>query len=309
MEKVVYFGVCAESEKLKCKKANPLENIRKHMVLVARRSPATPLIKIFRLQFALLVCAVHMFFITGLFSFASATSIESIDTEQLVDRAELIFEGEAIASQTRQLKPGLIVTEITFDVQEVLAGEYVKPNLKLRFVGGSVSDNSMQIADMIYPRVGEQGVYFVESTTTLLVNPLVGWAQGHYVYERDAQSVQRLCTAKRDPITAIDFGSIPTDLKKPGTADAFRDAVRAFKEGQDSSVLSAGGVQISEGYARGVNLASSVSEAQNALTRAQFKAQLSLFIEERQSQRNENKKKQGSKIKTNIETATTGDQG
>ena len=191
----------------------------------------------------------------------NAHSIESLDSQQLVDRSELIFEGTVLSVEARRHSSQLIVTEVHFAIQDVLSGDYDDKQLVLTFVGGAIAGNRMNIGHMIYPRVGEKGVYFVESTVKPLVNPLVGWEQGHFVYELDSQATERVCTAQRNPIVSIDYGSIPL------AASHNRSIPMPHRE---------------NGYARGIQLAETAQEATNAVTREQFRAQLKKFIKERQ---------------------------
>ena len=114
-------------------------------------------------------------------SLASATTIQKLTFEQLSSGAELIFEGRVLASQTSwNGSKTEIATEVTFEVVEVLSGDLQTGQLVLRFLGGTVDGHTMRVQATRYPEVGEQGVYFVESITRKMVNPLLGWTQGHF---------------------------------------------------------------------------------------------------------------------------------
>jgi len=114
-------------------------------------------------------------------SLVSATTIQKLTFEQLSSGAELIFEGQVLASQTSWNNSKTeIATEITFEVIEVLSGDFEAGQLILRFLGGTVDGHTMRVQATRYPEVGEQGVYFVESINRKMVNPLLGWTQGHF---------------------------------------------------------------------------------------------------------------------------------
>lgn len=198
-------------------------------------------------------------------SLAGATSIESLNGDELLDRAELVFEGEVLRVETKRLSPKLIVTQVEFEVLEVINGSYDAPQLTLKFVGGKVADMTMNVAEMIYPRLGEQGVYFVESVNKTLVNPLVGWSQGHFTYQRDQNAIKRVCTAHRNPIMSMDFEALAVDERAVDHASHAEHSVN-IKGAQESG--------FSHGFSRGVRLARSARDIDDALTSQQFKEQI-----------------------------------
>ncbi len=190
-----------------------------------------------------------------------ATSIEQLASDELIERSELVFEGTVLDVKTHRHSKNMIITEVRFDVQDVVSGHHEEQELVLRFAGGKVANTTMQIAEMIYPRKGEQGVYFVESTQRQLVNPLVGWAQGHFVYARDAKAKQRVCTAMRMPISTMEF--VPRSQRSARAVERFQGG-RVNQAHRD----------FSHGYARGVRLATSLQALDSAMTREEFKAKL-----------------------------------
>lgn len=199
-------------------------------------------------------------------SLAGATSIESLNGDELLDRAELVFEGEVLRVESKRLSPKLIVTEVEFEVLEVINGSYDGAQLTLKFVGGKVADITMNVAEMIYPRVGEQGVYFVESVNKTLVNPLVGWSQGHFTYQRDQNAVKRVCTAHRNPIMSMDFEALAVDEQAVDHAGHGSAHSVNIKGAQESG--------LSHGFSRGVRLARSARDIDDALTSQRFKEQI-----------------------------------
>ena len=110
-----------------------------------------------------------------------ASSIKSISVSEVANNSALIFEGRVTASRVVQ-QPGsrAIHTLITFEVLDVLKGEYADPGIELSFLGGSMGEVTMHVTDLNRPKVGERGIYFVENPTRSQVNPFYGWDQGHY---------------------------------------------------------------------------------------------------------------------------------
>ncbi|HIE55977.1 MAG TPA: hypothetical protein EYP90_12510 [Chromatiaceae bacterium] len=118
---------------------------------------------------------------------ASASSIRHINLSELTSTAQLVFEGIVLEKRVLHEKGSRTIrTQVTFEVLEVLKGGFSGERLTLSFLGGRTSDLVLEVSDLRMPRVGERGIYFVESLERPLVNPLVGWHQGHYLIEEEA---------------------------------------------------------------------------------------------------------------------------
>lgn len=112
---------------------------------------------------------------------ASATSIQKLDFETLAGMSEYIFEGEVLSAEARwNASKSRIHTYVTFRIDDVVKGPQGRQQLELRFAGGTIDDQHLTYQGMVYPKAGERGIYFVETLSRNLVNPLVGWSQGHY---------------------------------------------------------------------------------------------------------------------------------
>ena len=127
-----------------------------------------------------------------------ASSIKQANLAEVTHDAQLIFEGRVIGARIEQA-PGTrtIHTWVRFEVLDVIKGSYDKPVIELSFLGGTRGDLTVKVSDMQIPAMGEHGIYFVEDTGRRLVNPLVGWAQGHFLVQYDR-------TLKRQMITTLD---------------------------------------------------------------------------------------------------------
>lgn len=149
-----------------------------------------------------------------------------MDIDTLVADAELIFEGEVLQQDTRQdQSSGLIFTWVTFQVRDVVKGNFGSDTLELKFTGGSVNGRVVAVSGLVIPEIGEQGIYFVESLGTDMVNPLLGWSQGHYLIFDD-NGERRVSTVDKRPVLDIQpVAGIPRAIRKPqvlieGDADA-----------------------------------------------------------------------------------------
>lgn len=164
------------------------------------------------------------FFISALcisvaLSAAKATSIRSMSLNETAIDAEFIFEGQVLESETRwNSNHSDIATFVTFSVKEVLKGQYEKETIVLRFAGGEVGEDKIVYQGIVYPPVGESGIYFVESLSQKLINPLVGWSQGHFKLRADANSTT-VMTNRDKPVMSV----APIGSSKKSTATIISD--------------------------------------------------------------------------------------
>jgi hypothetical protein len=151
--------------------------------------------------------------------FSSASSIRQLDIPELLQQSEIVFEGQVIKKETRwnDLQTD-IITDITFRVDDVVVGTYLKANLTLSFIGGTVGQTTISIAGSKMPSLNESGVYFVGSTTQQLVNPLTGWAQGHFITRRDGKGAIRIMTHDQTPVAGINWNQKKSKYISDGNA-------------------------------------------------------------------------------------------
>ena len=191
------------------------------------------------------------------FQASNATTILGMDIDQVALDAEFIFEGEVFFRETRQESgSGIISTYVTFAINDVLKGDYDADSIELKFMGGAFNGQVVQVSGLRIPEDGEQGIYFVESVSRDLINPLIGWSQGHFVIVDD-NGDRRISTADDKPVTQVQsVAAIPSAIKKP----------QGIIEG-DSDV------------AAGVSTDSNPIRIDRALSVPQFKAQILGIIE------------------------------
>jgi hypothetical protein len=144
-----------------------------------------------------------------------ATTILGMNIDEVAQGAELIFEGEVVEHNVRENAAGMLVTYVTFRIEELIKGEYDEPLLELKFTGGRLGGQIMEISGLRIPSPNEEGIYFVESVNRNLVNPLLGWSQGHYlIYEESGE--RRVSTVNDRPVTdVLSTRSVPIALRKP----------------------------------------------------------------------------------------------
>lgn len=167
-----------------------------------------------------------------------ATSIVGVSVPQMLKHSHLVFQGKVIGKESRWNEAhNRIHTFVTFEVEDVIKGNYNKKQIRLSFAGGTVGDTSLQISDMRYPKMGEEGVYFVESLSKQQVNPLYGWSQGHFLILRDSTGRRRIATQGKRPIRQLSSSeaSAPQQARHFGGGAAARGLVFS-KKGLDHAM-------------------------------------------------------------------------
>ena len=154
--------------------------------------------------------------ISLLHSSSQATTLLEMDIDSVAGQAELIFLGSVVASESIQDINGQYRTYVTFEVQEILKGSYPGDTLELSFLGGNVDGRGTVVSDLRRPEPGEAGIYFVESLSENLINPLLGWSQGHFLIQNDSRGIARVTTNRREPVLDIQpMSDVPTLIRRP----------------------------------------------------------------------------------------------
>ena len=187
----------------------------------------------------------------------SATTILKMDIDEIVSEAELIFEGQVRVKETRQdANTGIINTFVTFDITDVVKGEFNGDNVELKFMGGSFNGEVVQVSGLTIPAEGEHGIYFVESLNRDLINPLLGWSQGHFIISDQDRKTQVRTVDNKPVIRVESVAEIPVTIKK----------ARAISEGNN---------QVAAGVVTEVN----PGRIDRALTVDEFKIRIKDLLE------------------------------
>jgi len=156
-----------------------------------------------------------------------ATTVLKVGMNELAQNAEFIFEGRVLSRQVRVSKASpRPCTYFTFQIMDVVKGQYDKPQIELCFAGGTINGITMKVSGMLMPGVGETGIYFVDALANEPVHPLLGWSQGHYLVETDSADIQRVVPAFPETIDADDSDQRALKFELAPDIDAFKDMIR-----------------------------------------------------------------------------------
>ena len=149
-------------------------------------------------------------------SIVAATTLQKLDIDQVAKTADFIFEGEVLTREVRtEPNTGLINTYVTFLVLDVIKGDQQIKEIELKFTGGTSHGATVKVNGLTIPQAAEQGIYFVESTSENLINPLVGWSQGHFII-KEIEGERIIHTNEHNPVIDIQsVSSIPPSIKRP----------------------------------------------------------------------------------------------
>lgn len=190
-----------------------------------------------------------------------ATSVLAVDVDQLIGQAAVIFEGEVIASEARwNEQRSSISTHVTFRVLDIIKGTLPDNTVTVRFAGGTVDEMTLRVQDMSYPEPGEQGIYFLENPARVQINPLLGWNQGRFLIRKDSTGRERILTADRTPVLALEE---PAERPTDAAADK-RAAGRSSAEQ----------LPLSRGHPRGLQLGDPAHGRNQAMDNETFKRSL-----------------------------------
>ena len=138
---------------------------------------------------------------------AGAATIEQTSLTVMTERAQVIFEGRVLSAATGAGKSGP-TTCFTFQVDDYIKGDTGTGKLRLCFMGGKAGGYRLTISDLVYPAVGERGIYFVSSLDRPHANPLYGWSQGHFLVRQVKGFAATVTTEDGRDVVALAAGPV-----------------------------------------------------------------------------------------------------
>jgi hypothetical protein len=130
-----------------------------------------------------------------------ATSVRAPAFEVLVDRADLIFTGRAVAQRSEWINlqgEKSIVTFVSFAVEKIHKGR-ADTVITLQFLGGTVGNVSMDVADMPRFRKGDRAVLFIENNG-LAASPVIGFFHGRFPLRKSGPGPDEMLQYNGEPL-------------------------------------------------------------------------------------------------------------
>jgi hypothetical protein len=138
----------------------------------------------------------------------SATTVRPLTFDELVAEAQAIIRCQVVDVRSEWRRRGeeaYIVTLVTVSVERTLKGR-PSPQLLLEFLGGTIGDRTLTIAEMPQFKVDDRNILLLNDTI-LQASPLVGFFLGRFPIRVDAfTGRQFVTTSDGRPLTD------PTDV-------------------------------------------------------------------------------------------------
>ena len=183
------------------------------------------------------LCATVLLAVSAL---AGASTLLRVSVDELTQRAEFVFEGEVVSVQAqRSGARGMISTFVTFNVIDTIKGSASVESIELKFLGGNLEGERLEVNGSRIPELGERGVYFVESLTQDLINPLLGWSQGQYLIQTEG-GVEQVTSINARPIVSVAKPSSAAAAASGPTPARSAARLRVAAEPTVAEVLNAG---------------------------------------------------------------------
>ena len=159
------------------------------------------------------VCCVTLVALLCFAQTVSTTTVLPPTFDELLAEAATIVRAEVVdvRSDWRDRRPGSgpIVTFVTVRVQQTLKGGS-STQMLLEFLGGTVGDSTLTVAEMPQFRVGDRDILFINDAGRP-VSPIVGFFVGRFPIRVDAFTGREFVTTfdGRPLSDAADIGSAP----------------------------------------------------------------------------------------------------
>jgi hypothetical protein len=162
---------------------------------------------------------------------ARATTVIAPTFDELVNEAELIFQGSVTDVRSQWIGEGAerrIVSYITFQVEEALKGA-PGDSYTIRMLGGTVDGYTMGVTDAPTFKMGDRDILFVEHNGTQFI-PLVGIMHGRFhVHQAQGggESVSRDNGAPLSDVAKLGKDDNAASSGKALSTAEFKAAIRA----------------------------------------------------------------------------------
>jgi hypothetical protein len=133
-----------------------------------------------------------------------ATTVIAPSFDELVDQAEVIFQGNVTDVKSQWVGEGAqrcIVSYVTFKVQDAVKGA-AGQSYTIRMLGGTVDGETMGVADAPTFKVGDNDILFVQNNGSQFV-PLVGIMHGRFHVQQDQSGREVVTNNENEPVKNV----------------------------------------------------------------------------------------------------------
>ncbi len=146
-----------------------------------------------------------------------ATTLVSMDLNDLSAQAELVVLGWVTGVEVQRDESGSLYTYVTLDNLEIRHGDHTESTLTLRFSGGEQDGERQWVAGMPRFSIGERALLFVQGNGTEMC-PIVGWGQGRFQVRTDPDDGSEfLADGTGTPVIGLQEGRILYGNRQDGS--------------------------------------------------------------------------------------------
>lgn len=138
------------------------------------------------------------------FTSVHATTVIPPSFDQLVDQAEVIFQGNVTDVKSQWVGEGAqrcIVSYVTFNVEDAVKGA-AGQSYAIRMLGGTVDGETAGVADAPTFKVGDKDILFVQNNGSQFV-PLVGIMHGRFHVRKDQSGREVVTNNENEPVKNV----------------------------------------------------------------------------------------------------------
>jgi hypothetical protein len=171
-----------------------------------------------------------------------ATTVIPPTFDQLVDQAEVIFQGSVTDVKSQWIGEGAersIVSYITFKVEESLKGG-AGQTYTIRMLGGTVGEDTMEVSDAPRFHAGDRDIVFVENNGSQFV-PLVGIMHGRFHVRRNQAGKDVVTDNDDEPVRDVTRLGRESNGPSPRVTDLSPDDFKAAIKGKINEAAAAQG--------------------------------------------------------------------
>ena len=168
-----------------------------------------------------------------------AAAVRQVSVEEMLENCDFIFEGVVIKNEVmRGKRKRQIVTAVTFEITDIIKGNYSEKIIELSYLGGSLGGATLTVSDMQIPPIGLRGYFFVESLDREQVHPLYGWQQGNYFIKTDAGANGEIVTTNdNNAVYGIDVSETNKQFSSK-LSRGYASGMRTYKNSINEKPLS-----------------------------------------------------------------------
>lgn len=163
--------------------------------------------------------------IVALIPVGQATTVIAPTFDELVDQAEVIFQGNVTDVKSMWAGEGgqrHIVSFVTFQIEDGLKGNPGQ-SYTIRMLGGTVDGETMEISDAPKFAVGDKDILFVQNNGSQFI-PLVGIMHGRFHVQHDQAGRDSVLTNEGEEVN--DLTQFKASVRSKVSSSAEEHAIR-----------------------------------------------------------------------------------